>query len=39
MRDLAGLVQCEVEAIRAVGGVGRENGVEVVGLGGGEAMG
>jgi len=38
MRDLAGLVQCEVEAIGAVCSVGGKDGVEVIGLRGSEAM-
>jgi hypothetical protein len=38
MRDLAGLVQGKVEAVGAVGGVGREDGVHVVCLRGVEAV-
>jgi hypothetical protein len=36
--DLPWLVQGEVESIGAVGGVGAEDGVEIVRLGGAEAM-
>jgi hypothetical protein len=38
VRDLAGLVKREIQAIRAVGRVGREDGVQVVGLRRAEAV-
>jgi hypothetical protein len=39
VRDLAGLMECKVEAVGPVCGVGGENGVYIVGLGGVEAVG
>lgn len=39
MCDLAGLVEGKVQAVGAMGGIGREDGVEVLGLVGAEAVG